>query len=105
MTPNGLKGRAPLKKAPKAPFPPGEGQEAGPSVQDVEPVPAWRTQAAYRLGGAGRERMRGPAVVPSGDQISEAVQPLRDSTLEASADFLLAAWFLWMTPFETALSS
>lgn len=26
-------------------------------------------------------------------------------TFEASADFLLAAWFLWMTPLATALSS
>src|SRR5689334_14765039 len=32
-------------------------------------------------------------------------QPLTDATFTASADFLLAAWFLWMTPLLTALSS
>ncbi|CCK30110.1 hypothetical protein BN159_5731 [Streptomyces davaonensis JCM 4913] len=35
---------------PKAPVPAlGKGEAPGPSVHDVEPVPAWRTQAAYRL--------------------------------------------------------
>ncbi len=35
----------------------------------------------------------------------QELQPLRDAAFVASADFLLAAWFLWMTPLETALSS
>lgn len=48
---------------------------------------------------------RGPALGPAGGQIKGEAQPWREATLEASADFLLAAWFLWMTPFETALSS
>ena len=73
----------------------------------VASTPAWRTQVVRGSRGAGWERMRGPALVPPAVvQIKEReVQPLRVVTLEASADFLLAAWFLWMTPFETALSS
>ncbi len=52
---------------------------------------------------AGRERGRGPAESRTADHIR--AQPWREATLRASADFLLAAAFLWMTPFETALSS
>jgi len=90
-----------MPKAPAAALE--QGGASGPSVHDVEPVPAWRTQAAYRLWGAGRERMREGPLGSFRRQIK--CQPLRPATFEASADFLLAAWFLWMTPFETALSS
>lgn len=42
---------------------------------------------------------------PADDLLRTEGQPLRDATFFASADFLLAAAFLWMTPLLTALSS
>ncbi len=98
-----------MPKAPASAL--GKGGRPGPSVEAGEPIPAWRTQAAYGLGGRSGADERGPALGPSGGSDpggsgqTRMVQPLRAATLEASADFLLAAWFLWMTPFETALSS
>ncbi len=59
--------------------------------------------AGCRSGAGERARL-----VRSGGHISELreeAQACRAATLDASADFLLAAAFLWMTPFETALSS
>ncbi len=41
-------GRSPAGAAP--PTTPGKGVRAGPSDETGEPVPAWRTQAAYDLG-------------------------------------------------------
>src|SRR5579871_4075904 len=50
-----------------------------------------------------REQREGPALSRAfGNQ---EASPPRWLTFLASADFLFAAWFLWMTPFETALSS
>src|SRR5205823_647841 len=72
--------------------PPWGREGTGVPVKAGEPVPAWRTQAAYRLGMPDGSGERGPALGPSGGQIEEEVQPLRVVTLEASADFLLAAW-------------
>ncbi len=89
---------------PKAPAAlPGEGRRAGPSVTLVDPCPRGERRPRMDPGCRSGADERGPALVLPAS--SQEVQPLRDATLEASADFLLAAWFLWMTPFETALSS
>ncbi|CAM5510407.1 hypothetical protein SFIMM107S_05409 [Streptomyces griseus] len=71
------------------------------------PHPRGERRFGVRRGVPGRGGREGP-LVRSGDHISELreeAQACRAATLDASADFLLAAAFLWMTPFETALSS
>src|SRR5665647_97687 len=45
-----------------------------------------------------KARWKSASAVPGGTSY-------RDAALLAMADFLLAAWFLWMTPLLTALSS
>ncbi|SED39778.1 hypothetical protein SAMN05428939_5086 [Streptomyces sp. TLI_105] len=78
-------------------------EAAGPSAVVLVGSHTRGERVRVRVHVAGRERGRGPAGSRTADHIR--AQPWREATLIASADFLLAAAFLWMTPFETALSS
>lgn len=80
------------------------GRGRGLDVKAGELAPAWRTQSRTSSGTPVRSGREGP-LSPVRRSNQESAQPWREATLAASADFLLAAAFLWMTPFEAALSS